>query len=129
VTRLTEEFMHALQRFEATDDLPPLLALFHADGEALTLGRTEPARGLEELEGFWRDYRSAFREIRSEFSHVIEGKDGAVLEWTSRGALANGERVEYKGVTVLETAADRVRRCRTYFDSAVFLPGGAKTDG
>ena len=128
MTRLTEEFMRALQRFESTGDLPPLLALFDDDGEALNLGRTEPARGLDEIEGFWRDYRSAFREVRSEFTHVIEGKEGAVLEWVSRGTLPNGEPVAYKGVSVLETAADRVRRFRTYYDSAVFLPGGAKTD-
>ena len=44
-TRLTDEFMGALQRFEATAELGPLLALFDDDGEALNLGRTEPARG------------------------------------------------------------------------------------
>jgi len=51
------------------------------------------------------------------------GGGGAVLEWVSRGALANGEPVAYKGVTVLETDAGRICRCRTYYDSAV-LPGG-----
>jgi ketosteroid isomerase-like protein len=128
-TRLTEEFMRTLQRFEATAELGPLLALFHDDAEVLTLGRTEPARGPEELEGFWRDYRAAFRGIHSEFTHVIEGAGGVVLEWISRGSLTNGEPVEYKGVTVLETEAGRILRCRTYYDSAVFLSGGAATDG
>jgi ketosteroid isomerase-like protein len=128
MTRLTEEFMLALQRFEATGDLDPLLAMFDPAAEALNLGRTEPARGREELEAFWRDYRSIFRTIRSEFTHVIEGKDGAVLEWVSRGRLLNGDPVEYKGVSVLETDGDRVQRFRTYYDSAVFLPGGAKAD-
>lgn len=129
VTRLTDEFVRALARFEATGELEPLLALFHDDGEALTLGRTEPARGYDELEGFWRDYRAMFRGIRTEVAHVIEGESGAVLEWVSRGSLANGEPVTYKGVTVLETEAGRIRRCRTYYDSAVFLSGGAATDG
>jgi ketosteroid isomerase-like protein len=129
VTRLTDEFMRALQRFEDTAELGPLLALFHDDGEALNLGRTEPARGSYEIEGFWRDYRALFRGIRSEFTHVIEGDGGAVLEWVSRGALANGEPVVYKGVTVLETEGGRIRRCRTYYDSAVFMSGGAGTDG
>ena len=85
-------------------------------------------RGTDQVEGFWRDYRAVFRSIKSEFTHVIEGKDGAVLEWVSRGQLLNGEPVEYKGVSVLETGNDRIRRFRTYYDSAVFLPGGAKTD-
>ena len=129
MTRLTDEFIVAVQRFEADDELGPLLALFDPDGEALNLGRTEPARGLEEIEGFWRDYRASFRKIGSEFTHVIEGQEGAVLEWVSRGALPNGEPVEYKGVSVLETASGKVRRLRTYYDSAVFLTGGAKTDG
>ena len=128
MTRLTEEFMRALQRFEATGELGALLAMFAEDAEALNLGRTEPARGTDQVAGFWRDYRSIFKTIRSEFTHVIEGKDGAVLEWVSRGTLLNGDPVEYKGVTVLETNGDRVRRFRTYYDSAVFLPGGAKTD-
>ena len=128
MTRLTEEFMRVLQQFEATGELEPLLSLFDEDAEALNLGRTEPARGTDQVEGFWRDYRSIFRAVRSEFTHVIEGKDGAVLEWISRGTLLSGEPVEYKGVSVLETGGDRIRRFRTYYDSAVFLPGGAKTD-
>lgn len=128
MTRLTEAFMRALQRFETTGELAPLLAMFDDEAEALNLGRTEPARGTDQVAGFWRDYRAIFRSVRSEFTHVIEGKDGAVLEWVSRGTLLNGEPVEYKGVSVLETGGDRIRRFRTYYDSAVFLPGGAKAD-
>ncbi len=128
VTRLTEDFMRALQGFEATGELAPLMALFDDEGEALNLGRTEPARGRREVERFWLDYRAVFREVRSKFTHVIEGRDGSVLEWISRGALTTGESVEYKGVSVLETAGDRVQRFRSYYDSAVFLPGGAKTE-
>jgi ketosteroid isomerase-like protein len=119
-SKLAERFMRALQRFEETDEVEPLLELFHEECEALNLGRTEPARGIREVEAFWRDYRSAFRGIHSEFSHVIEDEAGAVLEWVSRGALANGEPVQYKGVSVLETDGGRVRRLRTYYDSAVF---------
>jgi ketosteroid isomerase-like protein len=122
---LIKEFIRTLRQFEATAELGPLLALFDEDGEALTLGRTEPARGAEEVEGFWRDYRAVFRGIRTEFIHVIEsgGGEGAVLEWVSRGALANGEPVQYKGVTVLEIEAGRIRRLRMYYDSGVFLAG------
>jgi ketosteroid isomerase-like protein len=128
VMPLTEQFMRALQRFEATAEVGPLLALFHDDGEALSLGRSEPARGYDEIEDFWRDYRAVFHGIRSEFTHVIEGSGGAVLEWVSRGSLANDQPVEYKGVTVLETDAGRIRRCRTYYDSAVFMSGGATNE-
>ena len=126
-TPLTQDFMSALQETERTGTLEPLLALFHDDAEALNLGRTEPAQGREGLREFWQTYLHAFREIRSEFTHVIEGDRGAVLEWVSRGALPTGQPVEYRGVSVLEADGGKVRRFRTYYDSAVFLPEGAKT--
>jgi ketosteroid isomerase-like protein len=127
--RLTDEFTHALREFERTGDSDALVALFREDGEVVNLGRTEPARGRDEIEGFWRDYRAAFRTISTEFTHVIEGTTGSVLEWVARGARANGEPVEYRGVTVLEVEAGRIQRCRTYYDSAVSMSGGAATDG
>jgi ketosteroid isomerase-like protein len=128
-TRLAQEFTQALQQFERGGEVGPLLALFRDDAEIVNLGRTEPARGRDEIEGFWRDYRATFRTIRSEFLHVIEGQTGSVLEWVSRGSRANGEPVEYKGVTVLEVEGGRIQRCRTYYDSAVFMSGGAAADG
>lgn len=128
-SELAERFMRAVQRFERTDDLGPLLALFHERCEALTLGRTEPARGIREVEGFWRDYRSAYRGIQSEFTHAVEDQAGTVLEWVARGALANGEPVQCKGVSVLETDGGRVRRLRMYYDSAMSPHGGAKQGG
>jgi ketosteroid isomerase-like protein len=126
---VADRFMRAVQRFEDSDDLDPLLDLFAEDAEALNLGRTESARGGEEVRGFWLDYRAMFRRVHSEFTNVIEGEHGAVLEWISRGALASGEPVTYKGVSVLETDGHLIRRFRTYYDSAVFLPGGAKQEG
>jgi ketosteroid isomerase-like protein len=126
---LTDEFIRSLQGLEGTGEVGPLVALFHEDGEAVSLGRTEPARGREEIEGFWRDYRAVFRTVRSEFTHVIEGQGGSVLEWVTRGALSNGEPVDYKGVTVLEVEDGRIHRCRMYYDSAVFMSGGAATEG
>ena len=125
---LADEFMRALHLFERTGELGPLVALFREDAEVVNLGRTEPARGPEAIDGFWRDHLALFRTIRTEFVHVIEGQTGSVLEWVSRGARVNGEPVEYKGVTVLEVEGDRIRRCRTYYDSAVLMSGGAATD-
>ena len=123
---LAERFMRALGEAEEARDPAPLLALFTDDAEALNLGRTEPAAGRDAVERFWRDYLHAFREVRSEFTHVFATDGGAVLEWVSRGALPNGEPVTYRGVSVLEADGGRVRRFRTYYDSAVFLPLGAR---
>ena len=124
--RLSEQFMSALQQAERTGALDPLLALFHDDAEALNLGRTEPARGKDGIREFWQGYLSAFRDIGSEFTHVLHADSGSVLEWVSRGALPDGSPVEYRGVSVLEVEGDKVRKFRTYYDSAVFLPQGAK---
>ena len=127
-TSLTEEFMRSLQEIERTGRLEPLVDLFHPDAEALNLGRAEPAQGRAQIRDFWQGYLASFREISSEFTNVIEGDggNGAVLEWISRGALPNDEPVEYRGVSVLEIEDGKVRRFRTYYDSAVFLPEGAK---
>lgn len=42
---LIDELSAALQRFETTAEPGPLPALFHDDGEALSLGPTEAAQG------------------------------------------------------------------------------------
>ena len=55
------EFTQGLQQFERSGDAGPLLALFPDDAEIVTLVRTEPARGRDEIEGFWRDYRPRSR--------------------------------------------------------------------
>ena len=127
-TSLTEDFMRSLQEVERTGRVEPLVDLFHPDAEALNLGRAEPAQGREQIREFWQAYVSAFREIRSEFTNVLEGEGGrgAVLEWISRGTLPDDEPVEYRGVSVLEIEEGKVRKFRTYYDSAVFLPEGAK---
>lgn len=114
-----ERFMRALKDFERSGEPAPLLALFDEECEAVVLGRTEPARGLRELEAFWRDYLSAFRGVQTGFTHVVEGDGGAVLEWVARGALASGEPVQLKGVTVLELEDGKIRRLRGYHDSAM----------
>ncbi|HYF39362.1 MAG TPA: nuclear transport factor 2 family protein [Gemmatimonadales bacterium] len=124
--QLSENFMRAVQHAELTGELDSLLALFRDDAEALNLGRTEPAQGKDELREFWQAYLSAFREIRSEFIHVLDADSGSVLEWVSQGTLPDGSPIEYRGVSVLEVEGDKVRKFRTYYDSAVFLPQGAK---
>lgn len=123
---VAERFIQALAEAEETRRIDALVALFDEDAEAANLARTEPARGRDGVAEFWRQYLHAFQEIRSEFTNVLEDPNGVVLEWISRGRLANGEPVEYRGVSVLETEGDRIRRFRTYYDSAVFMPLGAK---
>jgi hypothetical protein len=123
---IADRFMEALQESERTGNPEPLVELFAEDGEATSLARSEPLSGRRGVQQFWREYLHAFAEIRSEFTSVFEADEGAVLEWESEGRLSDGTPVSYRGVSVLETDGRHVQRFRTYFDSSVFLPAGAK---
>lgn len=123
---IADRFMDALHETERSGDVEPLVALFADDAEATSLARSEPLSGREGVRQFWEEYLDAFAEIESEFLNVFEADDGAVLEWVSRGRLPDGHPVSYRGVSVLEADGRQIVRFRTYYDSAVFLPQGAK---
>ena len=129
VSELTEQFMRSLQRFEQTGDVEPLIALFSDDTELHNQNKTEPQRGREGAEQFWRQYLFVFAHIQSRFVNVLESDGTAVLEWVAEGALRNGQPLTYRGVSILEQDNGLVRRFRTYYDSAVFLPQGMKSAG
>ena len=111
-----QTFIDALAALEQRNDLGPLVALHGDDAELTNPNEPAPLRGPAGAEKFWRAYRDAFREIRSEFRHVLEDDGSALLEWTSTGTLASGTPLRYDGVTSLEWSGDRVRRFRAYFD-------------
>jgi len=48
------------------------------------------------------------------------------MEWRSQGTLSDGEDVHYRGVSIIDIDNGLVQGFRTYYDSAVFLPTGAK---
>lgn len=119
-------FMDTLQRAEETGDIESLVALFSNDAELMNLAMPEPLKGKEGAHRFWEKYLSVFNQIHSEFINVITGDDASVLEWISRGQLSSSEDIVYRGVSVLEFRDGKVSRFRTYYDSATFLPQGAK---
>lgn len=125
-SEIAERFMHTLQQIEDTGDVEPLIGMFTEDVELTSLALTEPLKGRDGARSFWNKYLSVFERIHSEFTHVIEGDNTVVLEWISQGTLSTDEPLSYRGVSVLETDNGLVRRFRTYYDSAVFLPQGAK---
>jgi ketosteroid isomerase-like protein len=100
--------------------------LFTEDAELSNLAMTEPLRGHDGARRFWQKYLSVFERIQSKFTNVVEGDRTTVLEWISEGALSTGESLNYQGVSILETDNGHVSCFRTYYDSAVFLPQGAK---
>lgn len=121
-----ETFMQTLQETERSRDPAPLVALFADDAELSNLALAEPMRGREGAQTFWRHYLDAFAEVRSTFHHHFATDSAATLEWVSEGRLHAGEPIRYRGVSVLEIRDGKVSRFRTYYDTAAFLPGGAK---
>lgn len=114
-----QRFIDGLQQSEKENSPDPVAALF-ADGSELA-NLTHERKGRDGARQFWAEYLQAFKRIRSEFFAVNEGKDFAVLEWTSTGELPTGVPITYKGVSVLELAGGRVAKFRTYYDSAAFV--------
>lgn len=121
-----KRFMETLQHTELTGDVEPLVSMFADDAELSNLAMIDPVKGIDQIRKFWQNYLSVFDQIHSRFTHTTESSERAVLEWVSEGSLSNGEPISYRGVSVLETENGYVRRFRTYYDSAVFLPQGAK---
>jgi ketosteroid isomerase-like protein len=128
-SRATEEFMRTLQRIEQSRDVGPLVEMFADDAELASPERDATRRGRDGARTFWEEYLSAFSRVQSTFTRVREGDGFAVLEWVSDGALANNDPIRYPGVSILELEGDRVTRFSTYYDSAAFLPQGAKRAG
>ncbi|MBE7156855.1 MAG: nuclear transport factor 2 family protein [Rhodospirillales bacterium] len=124
---LAETFQSTLQQIEKSRDPQALVDLFGGDAELLNLALTEPMKGTEGAHKFWSNYLSAFETIRSTFHHTVSTDKDAILEWVSEGVMAaSGQPFNYRGVSVIEHDGSKVHRFRTYYDSAVFLPGGAK---
>ena len=109
-------FIDALHHLEDSRNPDTLVGMF-ADGAELNNPTAEtPLAGGGGAREFWQVYRDTFGEIHSDFHHVLEKDDAAMLEWTSRGSAAHGGTIEYDGVTVLEFDGDKVKRFRAYFD-------------
>lgn len=119
----TDKFIKALERAEQTRDVAPLAAVFTETAELHSYTRDRRGR---DAASFWKEYLDAFDDVRSRFTRVDDRDGSAVLEWESEGRLPGGAPIRYEGVTLLEFEGERVRRFRTYFDSAAFLPDGSK---
>ncbi|MGF1633795.1 MAG: nuclear transport factor 2 family protein [Phycisphaerae bacterium] len=123
---LPETFMDCLKQAEQTGDVSPLVALFADDAKLLSIVHQRREEGEGGAEAFWRGYLEPFERISSSFQHIKAADGLAVLEWTSQGRLKTGRDIKYQGVSLLETIGEKIQRFRTYYDSAAFLPDGAK---
>lgn len=121
-----EKFMQTLRQIEENKDVEPLVSLFTENAELSNLATSSPLQGKDGARQFWQKYLSVFQQINSKFTNVVESNGSAVLEWNAEGTLTSGEPLKYQGVSIIETVNGKVQRFRTYYDSAVFLPQGAK---
>jgi ketosteroid isomerase-like protein len=126
VTRtIVDEFIHRLQEAERGGNSRPLIELFDANAEVLNLTRNNTSTKTEHAdkpEQFWSQYLHAFNKVESRFKNIFDDGQKAVLEWHSSGILPMGLPIEYNGVSILEYADGEIKKFRTYYDSAAFLP-------
>ena len=109
-------FIEALGTLERDGNAEPIAALYADDADLSNPLVQHRHRGKQGAADFWTMYRESFREIRSEFHHVVADQASALLEWTSRGTRQDGKPFEYRGVTVLEYGPQGIQTFRTYFD-------------
>jgi ketosteroid isomerase-like protein len=114
------EFIEARRRVEAERDVEPMARLFAPDAELSNPTMPRSLHGPEGARDFWSTYRGTFGEIRSEFRRVVEADEASMLEWTSRGTLADGGEFTYVGVSVIEHPGGAITRFRAYFDPRTF---------
>ena len=127
--QLVKSFTDALQNAETTGDVKPLAELFANDAQLSSISLRKPHVGVQGAVEFWNQYLKIFKSIKSEFTHLHASGDLAALEWKSEGVLPSGLPISYLGVSILEFENGKIARFRTYYDSAAFLPDGAKLLG
>ncbi|HSH40102.1 MAG TPA: nuclear transport factor 2 family protein [Chthoniobacterales bacterium] len=116
-TILAQRFKQALQQTEQSRDPSAVASLFRGGARLTNLGGDHGTDATK----FWQIYLDQFSDIRSDFTGEITSDGTAALEWQSRGTLADGRPVEYRGVSAIEFDNDAVTSFRTYYDSAAFV--------
>jgi steroid delta-isomerase-like uncharacterized protein len=113
---VADKFVEALRKLEEDRDVEALVEIHTEDCDVANVAVPRTFSGHDGLREFWKGYRDTFGEMRSEFRNVFADDAGhAALEWNTSGE-ANGKKVSYDGVSLLEIEEGRVSRFRAYFD-------------
>jgi steroid delta-isomerase-like uncharacterized protein len=113
---VADKFVEALRKLEEDRDVEALVEIHTEDCDVANVAVPRTFSGHDGLREFWKGYRDTFGEMRSEFRNVFADDAGhAALEWNTSGK-ANGKKVSYDGVSLLEIEEGRVSRFRAYFD-------------
>lgn len=106
VRQVAGRFIDQLHKLEQGDaaEAEQMAALFSEDAELnnpLIEHDGENRSGREAVARFWKEYKSSFRGIHSEFTDVTTSPQSAGLFWHSSGTSTDGRPLQYKGVTQL----------------------------
>ena len=115
--QVAKQFIEALEKLELSRDVESIVAVFAEQCEVGNIIAPEKFQGREGAREFWTKYRDTFGEVHSTFRNIITTDGRAALEWTTAGTAANGEPINYEGVSILEIEADKVTRFQAYFDA------------
>jgi hypothetical protein len=116
-----QRFEAALRRLDESGDPADILACF-ADGAELHRPEVDTRSSTKDAAAFWTAYREQFDELTTDFNHRAETDEHAALEWETRGRLAAGRDIVYRGVSLLTfDGSGTVTRFATYYDTAAFL--------
>ncbi|MDF5714538.1 MAG: nuclear transport factor 2 family protein [Rhizonema sp. NSF051] len=112
-SEISERFMQTLQQVEETGEVEPLVAMFTEYAKLSNLAMVEPLSGRDGARQTLAKVFVNFERIHSKFTNVVEGDGTAVLEWVSHGTLPTGKPINYRGVSLIETANGQVCHFRT----------------
>ncbi len=122
------EILDALYAAYNRHDADAVAALYSADGEHEDVAFGRPKRGPDAIADGLRFFFAAFPDARWEISDRVAQDGRAVARYVLTGTLesdmgpfkAAGQRIEIRGVQVLETEAGRIRRSEDFWDGATF---------
>ncbi len=114
--QVAEQFIEALHKLEEDHELDPIVATYSEDCEVGNIIVPEKFKGPDGARRFWSEYRDTFGEIHSSFRNVIASDGSVALEWTTKATSADGDPLEYDGVSILEIEDGKVTRFRAYFN-------------
>ena len=113
---VADKFVEALRKLEQDRDVEALVEIHADDCDVGNVAVPRTFSGHDGLREFWTSYRDTFGDMKSEFRNIFADEAGhAALEWNTSGE-ANGNRVSYDGVSLLEIQDNKVSRFRAYFD-------------
>ena len=121
--QIAHQFIDVLHKIEAggTGDVDEMVSLFAADARLTNAAlRGREFNGPEGARQFWDEYRAAFGDVRSEFSHVIVDGEAAGLFWRTEGRGRDGQPLAYDGVSLLEWSEKeegKISFFRGYYDT------------